>query len=498
MIYTRRIAHGSAYVFGGTLIAGFLGYLIRIVLAKNLTPAEYGLFYAVFAFVAFFMFFRGFGLNEALVRYVAQFSIAKKYDKIKTIIASTLVWQTVSSLVFGILLFAFSDFLAANYFKDAAASLMLKLFVIYVFFSMAFFLLQSILQGFQKIKIFSAAEPLRNAVNLILIFVFIKLGFKVLSPVYAFTLSWLIMSLFLLPFFMKTFDFFKYKITEFGKTTKMLFKFGMPVLFTAIGGSFIARIDTLMLTYFVTLDQVGIYNVVMPTAIIFLFFSGSVGAVAYPIISELWAKNDKQRLTDWMRLLYKYLFVFVTPVLLAMFAFSELFIKIFFGQAYTSGAMALQILLVGVLFFILANLNNTTISAMGKPEIVTKIVILAVIVTFFANLILIPHFGINGAAVATALSYLAVLVFSTYEVARMMEMKVPIIPWIKTLFASLVFVFVIYAMKNILAMNVWAEAFISGAIAVIVYAGLVYLLKLVDIEEIKKYLRLVMSLEKNK
>lgn len=488
--YTKKLVSGSLFVFSMSVLAAFIAYFTRIILARSLTPSEYGLFYAVFAFVSFFLFFRDLGLNQALARYIPEFRVKHKYNAIKTAIASVFLWQLLSSLVFGSLLFIFSSFLAKDYFKDASAALILKIFIIYILFSMLVMFLQSIFQGFQKIKLYSVGEPLRNILMLLLVILFLSLGLGVFAPVYAFALSWVLIFVLLVSFFARTFNVLRYKIKEFKNITRIMFAFGFPVMLTAIGAKLIARIDTLMLTYFTTLDQVGIYNVVLPTAMLFLFFSDSISAVAFPIISELWAKNDMEKLAEWLKLIYKYSFVFVAPALLAVFAFSDLFIRLFFGEAYVPGATALRILLIGALFFIMARFNHVTLSGIGKPAIVTKIILSAAAANFVLNLILIPLFGIGGAAAATAASYLLVLFLSVHATKKFIDVNVPAAAWLKTLASSLAFLFVIILLKNILAMNKWAELVISVAAAGIVYLILIYLLGLIDIGEIKKYVKL--------
>lgn len=488
--YAKKLISGSSFLFLMSILAAVIAYFTRVVLARSLTPSEYGLFYAVFAFVSFFLFFRGLGLNEALAKYISEFKVKKKYNEIKTAIVSVLVWQLISSVIFGALLIIFSKFLAVNYFKDASVSLILNIFLVYILFSMFVLLLKSVFQGFQKMWLFSISEPLKNILMFLFVLLFLYAGLGVFAPVYAFTISWALVFFILSFFFIKTFKMFKYKIKEFSGISKLMFAFGLPIMLTAIGARLIGRIDTLMLTYFTTLDQVGIYNVVLPTAMLFLFFSESVSAVAFPIISELWIKKDFSRLKEWLKVIYKYSFVILAPIMLAVFAFSDMFIKLFFGEAYISGAFALKILLIGILFFIIAKFNNVTISAIGKPAIITKIILLVSAINFVLNLVLIPLFGINGAALATTVSYLIVLVLSTRKATKYIKIHVPKKAWFKTFIASLVFIFILFILKNNLFLNKWLELVISVVVAGIVYLALIFMLKLVDIEEIKKYIKL--------
>ena len=56
--YLRRVLKGGSYYFVGLIVAGIVAYTSRVVLVRNLTPEDYGLFAAMFTAIAFFLFFR--------------------------------------------------------------------------------------------------------------------------------------------------------------------------------------------------------------------------------------------------------------------------------------------------------------------------------------------------------------------------------------------------------------------------------------------------------
>src|SRR3989344_8900284 len=115
MTYTSKIARGIGAIFFMSIFSNFIAYLIRIILARNLSPYEYGLFYSVFTFVIFFLFFRDLGLGQAVTKHIPEFYIQKKYNSIKTIIISALSFQLLSSLMLSAILFFSADFLAKYY-----------------------------------------------------------------------------------------------------------------------------------------------------------------------------------------------------------------------------------------------------------------------------------------------------------------------------------------------------------------------------------------------
>ena len=491
MNYTKKAVKGAGLVFLTIGLSSFLGYFIRIILARNLSPTEYGLFYAVFTFMMFFLVFRDIGLGSALTKFIAEYQVKKDYSKIKTLITSAFIFQLISSSIIIIFLLILSPFLANYYFKIPSASIILAFLMIYVFFSLLFRTTKSILTGFQDVKWYSLAESLRLGITLISAFLFFYFGFKIFSPVFAFILGVIIAFLILLIGASKYFFIFKYPMKNYWKTTKQLFGFGIPVIFTGIGNTIIGYLDVLILIYFVSLKAVGIYNVILPTATAFLFFGTAVSTVLFPMISELWSKKDKVRISEGIRLIYTYSFILTVPLLFTVFAFSEIFIRLFFGNEYVAAILAFRILLFGVLCYIIAVINNTALSGIGKPKIVTKIIFISAAVNIILNLLLIPTFNITGAAIATSVSYFTVLILSTIKLSKFIKIVSPWKNWFKSVFAGFIFVLIIYITKTLLVLNSWFEMIISLTIAGIIYLLLIWILKIVEINEIKTLVKRV-------
>ncbi len=493
MTYTKKALQGISIIFVMNTIASLVAYLTRIVLARNLAPVEYGLFYAVFTFVTLFLFLRDFGLGDAAVKFIAEYKVKENYDAVKTIIVAVASSQFLISLLIGTVMFLLSDLLARYYFKEPSSAFLLKMLVLYILFSILFLVLKDIFYGFQNFKAVAFVSFTKNLITLLIILAFFYLGIKnSLTPVFAYVLVCPIIFFIFLPSAMKTFPLFKHKIQNFKPITKKLFYFGLPLMLTSVGGKIIGYLDTIILTYFRSLAEVGIYNVVLPSATMFFYFGGALSVVAFPMVSELWAKKDKKRLSEGLKLMLKYVFVLTMPLLFIVLVFAAFFIQVFFGQEYISGALALQILLVGILLFVVAGVNNSIIIGIGKPKLVTKIVLYSALVNTIANLILIPLFGIEGAAAATSFSYLLILLFSTYEVTKLIRIKFPVMIWSKLALTAIVFTFILNYLKNLLSMfNPWLNLIVTSTIALTIYILLVYTLKLIDIKEIKGQLKLL-------
>ena len=165
----------------------------------------------------------------------------------------------------------------------------------------------------------------------------------------------------------------------------------------------------------------------------------------------------------------------------------------FFGESYLAGVLPFKILLVGVLFYTLAQVNNSVISGIGKPKVVTKIIFLVAALNIILNLLLIPTYKLTGAATATAISYIVALILSIKQMIKFVSLKVPWMTWFKTFVSSMVFVFVVINIKSFLSMNVWFELVITLAFSLAIYVVLILLSKTVDINEVKELFKRVVK-----
>jgi len=483
--YTKRAVRGAGFVALMIFLSSVSAYILRIVLARKLSLEDYGLFYATFAFMMFFLTFRDMGLGSALIKFIPHYSIKKDYSKIKTIIVSAFIFQMIPSLILIAFFLSAGSYLAANYFHSDKAFIILIILSIYIFSSVFCRLTRDILTGFQDTKWYSLTEPLRIGITLFLVIPLLYFGFGIFSPVIAFTIGVTITFLVLLIGASKYFFIFKQPLKEFSSTTKQLFKFALPVIFTGLGAKVVAHLDVLLLTYFVPLTLVGAYNIILPTALLFLFFGKAVSQVLFPMTSELWGRQDQTRLSQGLKMIYTYSFLFTVPLIFTIFVFSDFFLGLIFGSQYTSSILAFRILLLGILCYIVAINNHTMISAIGKPIIVTKIVAIAAAINIILNIILIPIFDITGAAIATTISYIVTLILSTIKLTKFIKISPPWKTWLKILFSGIIFAGVIFLVLSLLNLNIWLEVLFSFIAATVVYFILIFVLKIIRFKEIK-------------
>ncbi|MBU2440856.1 MAG: flippase [Nanoarchaeota archaeon] len=488
MSYTKKAVKGVSILFVFNIIAAFLGYLIRIVLARNLTVAEYGLFFAVLTLINFLVLFKDVGLCQALVKYIPEYLVKKTPAKISSAIIFTFVIQLIITAVMAVLIIIFAQYLSIHYFKEPLAYKVLLIFIAILFLTNFRELLRSIFQGFQRMAIYGLMYFAENMLLLIMLIIGFTLVKDIFTAIYLHILVYTLIVIGFFFVFFKIFNIFKYRSPIKKDLRKKLFAFGVPTTLGSIGGMIILYIDILILTYFRSLAEVGIYNVVVPTAMMLNFFAISINIAIFPLISELWARKKNKLIRQGVNLLQKYSLIIILPVALIMFSFSFLILQLFFGPDYISGTLAFQYLLIGIVFLILGQIHLFVIAAVGKPKIGAKIMFIAAGVNIVTNFIFIPLLGMLGAAITSLLSYFLVMLLSSFSLSKLIKVKIPWLSWLKTVIAGAFLLITVFILKETLNVNPLPEAIICIISGVAIYIGVIFLFKLVDLKEIKSLL----------
>ena len=492
--YTKTAVKGALTVIIISAIAAVFGYLVRLVMARTLSVEDFGLFYAVFAFLGLFGIFKTLGFDKALIKFIPEFLHEKKYDELKSSILYAAIIQLITSLITILIVYFLSDYLAKNYFHNEKASLVLILMAISFMFDSFTQVLKFSFQGFKKMSYFSGIDLVRMIIILIVILIGSWLNYDILGPVLAYIISPAILTIIFGLLLIKVFPQFTKSKFTFQKTLfKKISRYGIFVLATSFAGFILWYTDTIMITYFLGLTSVALYNVALPTAKLFLYFPRAFGGIFLPLTSEFWAKKENGLLIAGVEALYKYSAIIIIPAVFIVFSFSDLIISIFFGSNYAEAGNTLKILIIGMIFAAINGISINIFSGIGKPEINSKIVYSTAAFNFISNLALIPLWGINGAALSTTLSYFIMMVMGLVYTRRFIDPKLPIWIWAKTIFAGLLMVAVIYALKNLLFLNIWIESAIILLVSSIIYISLLFLLKTISVKELKQIINRIVN-----
>jgi len=164
--------------------------------------------------------------------------------------------------------------------------------------------------------------------------------------------------------------------------------------------------DILMLGLFRPAEEVGIYRVVVQGGLLVVFGLQAVNMVVAPQFARLHSLGDKVSLQRVATLSARAALAIALPVALAFVLFGEQILGWVFGPAFAPGDIALAIIAVGQLVNAGVGSVGYLLNMTGHERDTARGVAIAASCNVILNLILIPPLGMNGAAIATALTFL--------------------------------------------------------------------------------------------
>lgn len=161
-------------------------------------------------------------------------------------------------------------------------------------------------------------------------------------------------------------------------------------------------LDTLMLGFMTSYEEVGFYNNASHIAKSLLPIATSLAAVAMPRLSYYMKSGDWIQINDLMNKSLSIVSFLCFPMAMGVIAIAPTFVPLFYGELFYGAIIPLQII-VGIVIAI--GLNNLlgiqVMIGLGYDKMFLYAVLVGTFSNFFANLALIPSFGAVGASIAS-------------------------------------------------------------------------------------------------
>ena len=172
-----------------------------------------------------------------------------------------------------------------------------------------------------------------------------------------------------------------------------------------------------MLSYLAGDYSTGLYKSAYNIIYVFTTFFVVYQSVIFPIMSKFFKESDNL-LKISFELSVKYLLLIILPLSVGVFFYAGPLVDLIYSNKYSLASVPVQILIWTVSFLYINGVASTLLNAISKEATVTKVYIAAAIFNVILNLILIPMFDYNGAAMATVLSEIIICVLFISQIFK--------------------------------------------------------------------------------
>lgn len=413
----RTFFKNTILTFSRQVLSILIGVVTVIIIARVLGPEGQGEYTLLTLFATLLFTFLNFGFNVSSTYYIGKGNIYDEHTIWKTNLIVMSFLSILSILAGGFVIIFLKDL----FFSSISTSYLSIMLLILPFFFLLNFV-QSIFLGYQNFDVINISAILTQLLILILTFLFLNVfHMNVLGAILAFIISNIIISILLVILLLKKYHLSIKKGVFSIPFAKDAFNYGIKVHISNLVSFFNYRADTFLIAYFSNPLSVGIYNVAVSIAERLWIVSQSVSNVLFPKISSMSNNDEKDYLTT-MLTRNVLLISIITSIILVLI--SDFLILLLFGSAYEDAALPLKILMPGIVFLSVDRILSNDLSGRGKPEMSMYTSITTIILNIFLNIILIPKYGLSGAAFSTSLSYTVAFIIKIIIFKRLTGKKI--------------------------------------------------------------------------
>lgn len=389
---------GSVLASGGLtfifrIVGLALNFVVMVVITNWYGDGIYGNYSLAFALAQAFALLFGMGFPNALISYVGLRPIAHPFSQ--HLLRKGLKFLLLISIIPLIVFYLGAEVIANQVFNNASLASYLKIiavtlpamvlheFVLYFFIATG---------NFIKYNIFMFVVP--NAILLLLLLIFTGVsGHYTFLFYFASVAVVLIIELY--------FALSKVSGTDHEVVTmRQMVKYASPMMFSGLMIYLLNWTDIFMLGAIVSENEVGQYNAAYKVASLGMLVITSINIVLAPQISAFFNQGDIGGMKLAVKKATRLIIAFTIPIVGGIIVFADFLLGLL-GKEFIQAKAALILIAAGVMVNAFTGTVDQVLNMTGNQRLLRNITIAGFTINVVLNLVLIPKYGINGAAIAS-------------------------------------------------------------------------------------------------
>jgi O-antigen/teichoic acid export membrane protein len=388
----RRYFANTSWMFAEQIMRLIAGLLVGIWVARYLGPAQFGVFSYAIAFAALFSNIAKLGLDGIVVRELVL------TPNLRDLYLGTAFWLKLGGAFVAFVAVALATQLTSN---DRTTNLYILIIAggtIFQSFEVVDFYFQSqVLSKFVSICKLTQLL-LSSLLKLYLIYIGAELFWFVLVSLADQMI--LALSLYFAYRYQKLHGFYRHFDPMIAKH---LLQDSWPLIFSGLVVMIYMRIDQIMIKEMLGEKEVGLYAAAVKLSEVWYFVPMIITQSLFPAIVS--AKNTSEKLYyTRLQRLYTSLLWMAIAVAVSMTFFSDWLVTLLYGEAYKDAGQVLMIHIWAGVFVSLGVASSNWFTSENLQKYAFYRTLLGAIINVILNLILIPIYGLIGAAIATVIA----------------------------------------------------------------------------------------------
>ncbi len=419
-----NISRQSSFFFIGTIFTAATGYLFKVYLARVLGAESLGIYALGMTIVGFVGLFNAFGLPQSAVRFVAAYRATGRTEQLRHFLGRGLFLLLLSNLALGGVLLLAGPWIAIHFYRTPKLKGYFGLFVLLMFLGVLTTFLGQVLAGYKDVARRTVitnfvGTPLTMLLSIGLIAWGLSLRGYILAQVLGGVTTLVLLAVAvrkLTPRDQNT------PISILSPLEKQVVSFSAFALGVSVLEFLMAQSDKVLIGFYLNARDVGIYAVAMGLVSFVSIVLQSVNQIFSPAIAELHARGELALLARIFQTLTKWCLGLTLPLGTVMIIFAPVLMRVF-GRDFESGWPVLVIGTLGQIVNCGVGSVGYLLLMSGHQRDLVRVQTVMAVVMVALGLLLVPKWGILGAAIVAALTNLVSNLWYLWEVRRKLGMS---------------------------------------------------------------------------
>ncbi len=416
MKVASRIVGKFRAEFAGQLISVASSAILIVTLARLLNPDGYGLLFLAISIFGTVEVFSKLGVAKSGARYITDYN-EKDLSVVPSILKFSFLLNLVVLFIVSFLFYIIHREIAIL-FEEPEIVPLLFLGIFYIIFSTIYLFSRRMLQGFEDIRYAALIKSLNKIIRVILAIGLVFIGYGATGALFGYIIGFIISGFIGIMILYIRYYSRQNRTPIDISLRKRIVKYSGPLTVTDGANVLDKRVDTLLVGFFLNPTAVAFYMIGKQVVTFIETPMAALGFTLSPTYNSEKVKGNIELAANIYEQALCYALLIYIPAATGLILIAEPFVKIIFGGQYTGAVPVLQVLSVYAVLQAITKLTSNGLDFLGRARERAVVMIFTSISNVVLNIILIPRFGVVGAAFATLIT------FSIYTFANLYIIKI--------------------------------------------------------------------------
>jgi O-antigen/teichoic acid export membrane protein len=478
----KTTARSSFKLFIGVSISSVITAVSVLIIINLLPPEEFGLVATALIFPTMLSLFKDWGMNSAMIKYLAQYNAEKNNEGVRSVLIGGLVFELLTGTLLTLVCYFSAGFIATTIFSMPELKILIEFASLSIISDSFLKVSQSTFTGMERMEYYSLTQILNSVIRCSVAPLLVVMGFGVLGAIQgqivAQIASGLVgLTIYFVVFLKHTGLNTKIVDRKMLGTIKTMFKYSVPLSISVIAGGFLPQYYTTLLNHSTVLPTaeaysfaMGNYSSALNFSVLITFFTIPINTVLFPAFSKLKETVDNKHIQIMFKSSVKYGALLTVPVSLMIMVLSKPLVYSLVKTTYTDAPFYLALYCIIFLYATMGNLSTSNVlNGQGRTDLSMKMSLLTLGVGLVLSVIFIIPLGVVGLLISNTLCGLPSTFLGLRWIKKFYGATVDWASSAKIFLASVVAAVVTFLIVSLLPFGYWAQLIVGGVTFLGVY-----------------------------